>query len=381
MQSAEYYRGREQTYLKHFFLERYLERVAYNIGWGNPEFVYIDGFSGPWRSKHEALEDTSFMIAINKLRDVREGLQRQGKSPKIRCLFIERDPTAFLALQRAIAGVKDMEVRAELGDFENHIETAREFAGSAFTLTFIDPTGWTGFGLNRIAPLLRMRGEVIVNFMFGHLNRFLDGSRTDLKATFDDLFGGTSWEAAVADANDREESIIRAYCERVRAIGDFTYVTSTRIMQPLAERSYFYLVYATRHYKGLVEFRGIEKKFVDVQESLRVETKELERLNRSGQPSLFTTAELVATAKSYTERRDANRVEARSRVVELLSATSRLEYQEVLATALELPLVWRRDVGELVFALRNEGMVAIDGMGAKERTLKPQHALRWLGSN
>lgn len=28
MQSLDYYLGREQTYLKHFFLERYLERVT-----------------------------------------------------------------------------------------------------------------------------------------------------------------------------------------------------------------------------------------------------------------------------------------------------------------------------------------------------------------
>lgn len=64
MKPAEYYRGREQTYLKHFFLERYLERVAYNIGSFYNDFVYVDGFSGPWKSGDEALDDTSFMIAI-----------------------------------------------------------------------------------------------------------------------------------------------------------------------------------------------------------------------------------------------------------------------------------------------------------------------------
>ena len=31
MRPLEFYRGREQTYVKHFFLEKYLERVAYNI--------------------------------------------------------------------------------------------------------------------------------------------------------------------------------------------------------------------------------------------------------------------------------------------------------------------------------------------------------------
>jgi hypothetical protein len=67
VKTVEYYRGREQTYLKHFFLEKYLERVTYVIGYSYPEFVYVDGFSGPWRSQSEAFEDTSFMIAINRL--------------------------------------------------------------------------------------------------------------------------------------------------------------------------------------------------------------------------------------------------------------------------------------------------------------------------
>ena len=33
MKPVAYYKDREQTYLKHFFLERYLEAVAYHIGY------------------------------------------------------------------------------------------------------------------------------------------------------------------------------------------------------------------------------------------------------------------------------------------------------------------------------------------------------------
>ena len=81
MKPLEYYAGREQTYLKHFFLERYLERVAYNIGSFAAEFVYVDGFSGPWRSEDQTFEDTSFMIAVATLRRVREGLKKIGRTP------------------------------------------------------------------------------------------------------------------------------------------------------------------------------------------------------------------------------------------------------------------------------------------------------------
>lgn len=90
MKDVSYYRDRERTYLKHFFLEKYLERVAYVIGNRYPGFVYVDGFSGPWRSEDEKFEDTSFMIAIEQLRRVRDGLAKVGKQPRIRCLFIEK---------------------------------------------------------------------------------------------------------------------------------------------------------------------------------------------------------------------------------------------------------------------------------------------------
>jgi hypothetical protein len=65
----EYYRGREQTYLKHFFLERYLERVTYNIGSFANEFVDVDGFSGPWMSGDDPEADIRSVVLLFGLRD------------------------------------------------------------------------------------------------------------------------------------------------------------------------------------------------------------------------------------------------------------------------------------------------------------------------
>lgn len=95
MKPLDYYKGREQTYLKHFFLERYLERAAYHIGAFQQDFVYVDCFSGPWKAEDEALDDTSFMIAIKKIESVREGLGKIGRYPRMRCLFIEKDEIAY----------------------------------------------------------------------------------------------------------------------------------------------------------------------------------------------------------------------------------------------------------------------------------------------
>ena len=185
MKAAEHYRGREQTYLKHFFLERYLERVAYNVGSFAPDFVYVDAFAGPWRTDDPDFEDTSPIIAANTLRAVRQGLQRSGKSTvRIRCAFIESDQRAYARLRKLTERVSDIEVLALYSTFEDAIPRLLEFVSDSFSLTFVDPTGWTGYRLDLIAPLLRRRlGEVIVNFMYDHMNRF--------DASFDHVFGSS----------------------------------------------------------------------------------------------------------------------------------------------------------------------------------------------
>src|SRR5262245_36215397 len=122
MKSIDYYRNREQTYLKHFFLERYLERVGSNIRSFRDDFVYVDGFSGPWKSRDELLRDTSILIAIRELRKVLEGVARLTKRPpSTRCVFVEKCPKAFNELQHAVRGITDIAITPIPGEFEGVI--------------------------------------------------------------------------------------------------------------------------------------------------------------------------------------------------------------------------------------------------------------------
>jgi len=372
----EYYRGREQTYLKHFFLERYLERVAYNIGSFYNDFVYVDGFSGPWQSGDEALDDTSFMIAIQKLRQVREGLAKVGRTPKIRCMFIEREPGPYHALEAAVRDVTDIQIETLNGEFEHSIPEVLKFVGKAFSLVFIDPTGWTGFGLKQITPILQHRpGEVLVNFMFDYINRFLDDPRPDISASFTELFGGPGWETAVRSAVRREDAIVELYRERMRAAGGFTHVTSTRILKPTHDRSYFYLVYGTRHFKGLVEFREVERKAVDEQERVRFAAKQESRETRTGQTELFSADDLASVPASFEVERSVQRDLAVEQLRALLRRQAKVPYEDALATLLELPLVWEGDVKLIILGLRGAGELDVAGLNPPERTPKKGHVL------
>jgi three-Cys-motif partner protein len=376
MKDVIYYRGREQTYLKHFFLEKYLERVSYVVGYSYPEFVYVDGFSGPWRSQSEAFEDTSFIIAINRLRQVRDGLIKAGKNPRIRCLFIEKDPEAFFALEKAIKDVADFEAKPLRGEFENLIPDILRFIGQSFSLTFIDPTGWTGIDLLKIRPILQHRpGEVITNFMFDHINRFLDDPRPEISQSFDELFGGPGWSAAVQAGPRREETILELYLERMRSAGDFNYLTSTRILKPIADRSYFYLLYGTRHVKGLQEFRRVEKQAIGEQERVRVSAKQLERITRTRQQEFFFPSTASEEPSSFDDERDTQLAAATSRLRVMLQAVGKVKYEDVLGSLLEMPLVWESDIQQIVRELRAAEVLDIENFKTRERSVKPGHIL------
>jgi three-Cys-motif partner protein len=376
MKEFEYYQGREQTYLKHFFLERYLERVAYVIGYSHPEFTYVDGFSGPWKWESEAFDDTSFVVALNTLRQVRNGLIEAGKRPRIRCLFIEKDPHAFRSLEKAVADISDLDTKPLKGEFERLIPDILRFIGNSFSLVFIDPTGWTGFGLRKIRPILQHRpGEVIVNFMFDYINRFLEDPRPEIVASFDSLFGGPGWDVARQATRRREENIVELYRERMRSGGDFKHVTSTRILKPTADRAYYYLVYGTRHVQGLLEFRRVEKQTVEEQERVRLSAKQMDRIERTHQQELFSASTLSTGPTSFEEERAAQLTTAATRLRVILRSKPRLKYADVLAALLEIPLVWESDIQRIVKDMRAAGELEIENLVRRERTLKPGHVL------
>jgi len=143
-----------------------------------------------------------------------------------------------------------------------------------FLFGFLDPIGWKGIALRRIAPLIRHRpGEVLVNVMTNGLVRH--GTNDLVWGSVNELFGDNDWRAdlgeAVARLGSRDAAIIEIYLKRLKRAGDFSYVGSTRIRNPDKDRTYFHLAYGTRHPAGMEVFRRSEKRCVEVQEQVVVE--------------------------------------------------------------------------------------------------------------
>lgn len=361
------YRGREQTFIKHLILRRYLETVAWHILWSQYDFVFVDGFSGPWASTSTDYADTSFGIAMTLLRRVRDELKgKHHRDRRVRCIFVEKGARAFARLSEAVAAASHIEARAIHGRFEDHIDEIIRSVGNAFALISIDPKGWS-FDLRKLAPLLRHRpSEVIVNFMFEHVNRFLDDTRPEIRASYVLPFGDPNWrsrfDALQASGLTREDAVLELFRDQLKTVGAYTYVVSARVQRPTADRSQFYLVYGTRNRKGLTEFRNVEKKAMEVEEGSRIAAQRERRTTRTGQGSLpVDVPRPVATLRSPEIER------ATSWLKREMAGAAWVSYTKISADALERFSMTEPEFKDLLVALNKRGEINLTGMRPRQR--------------
>ena len=111
------YAGREQAYVKHIFLESYLESLVFKTASVFNHIVYVDGFAGPWQSASERFEDTSFGIALSALRKAKDAWKKQGRTVEMTALLVERDPQAYARLATIPAKYPDIAIKTYPTDF------------------------------------------------------------------------------------------------------------------------------------------------------------------------------------------------------------------------------------------------------------------------
>jgi three-Cys-motif partner protein len=363
------YRGREQTFIKHIILRRYLERVAWHILWSQHDFVFVDGFSGPWAATTSSYQDTSFGIAMALLRRVRDELRgKHSRERRVRCIFVEKGARAFARLSDAVKAAPYIEAQAVHGRFEEHVDEILAAIGSAFALISIDPKGWT-FDLRKMAPLLRHRpSEVLVNFMFEHINRFLDDPRPEIRASYNLPFGDPNWRPRFDSLQEsglgREEAVLELFREQLKTVGEYSYVISARVLRPTADRSHFYLVYGTRNRKGLVEFRKVEKMAMEAEELSRIEAQRDRHTLRTGQGFLFLPIDVARPPETLR----APEIErTRLWVYETAARTLRIPYSDLSAAALERFAVTEPEFKDLLVNMQRGGELDFEGMTARQR--------------
>ena len=361
------YHGREQSFVKHLILRGYLQRVAWNILSFADNFTFVDGFSGPWEARSDVYEDTSFGIAIGELRAVKTAFDTRGTAKRLRCVFVEKDAGAFAQLSAAIGEAADLSPIAIHGTFEENIAEVRRHVGTSFALTFIDPTGWS-IDLTQMAPLLQQRGEVLINFMYEHFKRFVEDDRPEIRASYDKPFGGLDWRPMIAEEMarglDKEAAILETFKFAVKKAGNFDHVASARIRHRKLEKSHFYLVYGTRHPKGLEEFRKVERSALSAEEFYRIEARDRAKLE-GGQGVLFGAMPHNAqeTAQAHW---DAEVREARALAEEIVASQPTVRFENLAKRIQERFSVVQTELKDLLVDMRRERLVEFDGLSGRQ---------------
>lgn len=382
------YAGREQTRIKHFILEHYLERFAHIVGSWSDAITYVDCFSGPWNARSDRLEDSSFAVALEQLRKARANLvelKQRNNRPElgIRCFFLEKNAAAFAHLDRFARSVGDAEIATKNAPLEESIDDILAFIEDrhrdAFPFVFVDPTGWTGFGLDVIEPLLKLRpGEALVNFMTGYIVRFAEDESQ--RRNFDRLFGPVDYRRRIEGLRGqaREEELVRCYCDAVGQAGGFDYVCPAIVLHPEKDRTHFHLLYATRNARGVEVFKQVEKKAMEVMERARGQAQQRRRQEKSGQFEMFG-AEDMHDPTYYDQLRERHLSASKRHVEDELATYGGLSYDDVWRAALSHPLVWESDLKDWLSQWRSEGQLEVEGLKSGERIPKrgSNHRLVW----
>jgi three-Cys-motif partner protein len=340
------YADREQSQIKHIILESYLGSFAHKILLWADGLTYVDAFAGPWQTTDtDSFEDSSFGIALAQLRSARDFWQGRGKSPKIECIFLEKDRKAFQQLHAFSEKQNDISVRPINQPFEEAIpqivQAIRSKGPRWFPFVLVDPKGWKGFRLSSIAPLIQLQPcEVLVNFMTGHIQRFIRMDNLTIQEGFRQLYDSDEYADRLANLSgqDREDAMVFAYAERLAEVGGYRFVSTALVQNPIVDRTYYHLVYATRHIKGIEVFKTAERKALKLAPTIRAKAKNRRQEAKTGQSSLFSPEDLPDT-DHLLKLQEHFEQKAEDALRERLEGRNEVSYDDLYALAMRFPIV------------------------------------------
>ena len=363
--------GRPQALVKHTFLSEYLPALTNKVCSRWDSFAYVDGFAGPWQAvDEEKYADTSFGIALRAMAEAQR-LQKDTRHRTIRMVahLVEKDAAAYARLSRLAEQFSTIEVVTYHGEFETHLPTIlNALEKQAFCFAFIDPKG-INLDLAMLRPLLaRNSSEVLINFMFDFINRFVTHPNPSIIETMNRLIPGANWrglldvaKAAGASPEAREDILVDGFRAGLRAAGNYDYVTSLVVQKPLADRTLYHLVFGTRSRDGLSVFRDSQIKALLAQAAVRASEKSKAKTAKTGQTDLFGGADAVqqdASSMEVANGRSRGTEFARQLVADSISG---LRWSELWPSVLERFTIRRIDLGNALNDFRKSGLLDAPG--------------------
>lgn len=300
-----------QTVSKHNIFENYLEpwaKIISNQSWAKDAY-YVDAFAGTGKYVKTG-EPGSPVMACDIL------LKHQKQSCRFHCICVEKDTQRFMILEDSLKRFKKvLDVETHNGEFLTFIDRIIDRTKESPAFFFIDPEGFSGMDFDKIEAILNLPyKEVLINFQYNAIQRWLNAPKVE--NTITKLFGTSDFKKV-----KKEADLIELYKKLLRQ-KEF-YVWSFRNKFPSINRTFYYLIYATKNLTGF-------KIMKDVMFS--------EQSKRYFEPSLFEEVNFQTFQKQIFSKYKSKRS---------------VEYNEVLSFVLQETNYLAKDLDK---ALKNIGI-------------------------
>lgn len=379
----EHYEGRSQALVKHTFLHYYLPALVNKVCSSRDTFVYVDGFAGPWQSgDEEKFADTSFGIALNAMAGAKLIQKKRGHNVTMVAHLVEKADASYAKLQDLARKFPTIDVHTYHGEFYQKLPTIlSRLPPSGFCFSFIDPKGFLDLGL--LQPLLvRQSSEVLINFMFDFVNRFVEHPNQSIIDTMNSLIPGAVWRdhlnvanAMGASSKEREAILVQAFRSGLSQIGNYDYVASLVVQKPLADRTLYHLVFGTRSSEGLNVFRDSQVAALKAQADVRTSEKSKAKAAKSGQSDLFGGADAVQIDPSSREIEE-GRTNGPAYAKELIDASqSGILWSKLWPQVLTKFTIRRSELGRAVNEMRQAGKITAPDWPSERHKIPPDAQL------
>lgn len=378
MVSLSDYDKREQSYVKHVLLESYLDSLVHKIASTYQDFVYVDGFAGPWQSANEKFEDTSFGIALNALLRTKALWKQRGRVVNMRAILVEQSKTAYERLAQVPARYPDLTIKTHRADFLTIVPTIlQDIPQNAFAFYLIDPKGWH-IPLAKLAPLLaRPKSEVIFNFMFDFINRAAGIEEPAVIAGLNELMPDGNWRSALAaGAEQRKAILVNAFSDDLRKLGKYDFIAETSVLRPMKDRTLYYLFYATRHEKGIEVFRDCQVEALKEQSRTRAGVKVKHAETTTGQGESFQSLHDMGPDKQLIDLQRELEAARESVLALTPSEPNTIRYDQLWPQVLARNIVRRVDVNKIAAKLRADEKLLIPDWEKNKRVPQGHYRLQ-----
>jgi three-Cys-motif partner protein len=317
------------------------------------------------------------MIALDILRDAQEQVFKATRERRtIRCYFVEANRTAFEELSAAVRPYNDplskFFVQIFHGKFESAVPDILEFVKGSFALTFIDPTGWTGYDFSKTGPLLRHApGEVLLNYMFDHINRFTAWDDPSIVGTFDGILG-EDWSKRLDKTIPRSDAVEALFRSEFYRAGQFKFVLLTPVEKP-SERVHFCIAYGTRSTAGLQAYRDIEFQALSKHGARRMEAAAKADLAVTGQLDMLAG---VVTTDNRSIETQVGEIKGHAEawiINKLKDKPAGMPFAELWPLVLDQFMLRLTDVKDICAKLGSEGEIDTPWKLSGEKRRKPSN--------